>query len=629
MVASSIMFCFRPVYANFHEPPAVMQLASPANNTTYNQTSILLNATILLRQYWPANSTFEFEDMRWLNYSLDDQQAVALTLTREYNKNGPGYNEFGLCTLSNLPEGLHHIRVYGQTTANATLETTNYFTIKQVTTTLSAITVPPTEQSIPAISPTPIVPEPDLAALSPTRLWTFTMINSSWIDPPVVANGIAYVFNTEYYTKQSELDLKGLLMFGPPSHPLVTVYALNASDGSELWQYHAQGELLLFTVDKGTAYFSTTDYYCLDGKYTGAHVYALNASSGDEKWVYNVDGTISGTKHDVNNGALYVVFIASNSQVAFITAVNSSNGKEIWRYNIADYTYPRAAIGKGAMYFGADDCMYALNTNNGKILWNTTVGTAVDNVLPILSQGVLFLTSRDGKNSYALNAEDGRLLGNYSGLGYYASEKGVRGYVTEKNVAYAYDGLSGDRVWSYIANENIRSLQPSNDLVFVGSNGTLTVLSADNGKKLWDYSLPGIVYFDFGRYYSFQNYSAHLLFSRGTLFFYSGQTLRALDAYSGKTLFNYTDNNRTFLKMTDNLAFYKRANTIYALSIPDTAFSPPQNPTTIPEQSANYPELAVLEIVSAIAAVAVASVALAYFIRRKSKTALAKESKTS
>jgi hypothetical protein len=58
-----------PVACNFHEPPAVMQIVSPANNTTYNQTTILLNVAIQLRQYRPANSTFEFEDMLWLNYS--------------------------------------------------------------------------------------------------------------------------------------------------------------------------------------------------------------------------------------------------------------------------------------------------------------------------------------------------------------------------------------------------------------------------------------------------------------------------------------------------------------------------------------------------------------------------------
>ncbi len=620
------MFCLRPVAANFHEPPAVMQLVSPANYTTYNQTSILLNVTVLLRQYWPTNSSFEFEDMRWLNYSLDDQPAAALTLTREYNKNGPGYNEFGLVTLANLPEGLHHIQVYGETTANATLHATNYFTIKQVTATPTATTIPPTEQTIPSITPTPTVPETKLV---PTKLWTFTVINASWNDPPVVVDGIAYVFNTEYYTKQSELDLKGLLMFGPPSHPLVTVYALNASDGTELWQYHAQGQLLLFTVDEGTAYFSTTDYYCLDRQYTGAHVYALNAASGDEKWVYNVDGSISWTKYDSNSKALYVIFIASNSQVSFITAVNSSNGKELWRYNVGLYTYPRAAIGDGAMYFGAGNSLYALNTDNGKIIWSISIGTAVDNVLPIFNQGVILFNSRDGKSSYALNEKDGRLLWNYSGLGFYASNKGVRGYGTEKNIANAYEGLSGDRVWSYIANENIRSLQVSNNMVFVGSNDTLTVLNADNGTKLWDYTVPGMVYFNFDRYYSSQNHTAHLVFSRGTLFCYSGQTLRAIDTYSGKDIFNYTDDDQSFLSMADNLVFYKTANTVYALSIPDTAFSPSPSPTAIPEQSSTNTKLAVLEVASAIAIVAVASVALAYVMRRKSKTALAKEAKTS
>jgi hypothetical protein len=168
-VFSSVMFCLTPVTANFHEPPAIMQLVSPANNAVYNQTSILLNATILLRQYMWTNSSFEFEDMRWLNYSLDDQPAVALILTRQYNKNGPGYNEFGLCTLSNLPEGLHYIRVYGESTFNATLNTTNYFTIMQVNTTPSVSTMTPspspTDRPISTISSTPTVPELSWLAL--------------------------------------------------------------------------------------------------------------------------------------------------------------------------------------------------------------------------------------------------------------------------------------------------------------------------------------------------------------------------------------------------------------------------------------------------------------------------------
>jgi len=429
-----------------------------------------------------------------------------------------------------------------------------------------------------------------------------------------VANGIAYVFNTEYYTKPSE---RYVGMFGPPSHPLVTVYALNASDGSELWQYQAKGALQLFTVDKGTAYFSTTDYYCHDGQYAGSYVYALNASLGDEKWIYYVDGTISGTRFDGNNGALYVFFIASHSYDAFVTAVNLSNGKEMWRYNVELYTYPLAAIGEGAMYFGAGDRLYALNTSNGRIIWNTTIGTAVDNVLPTLSQGVIFFTSRDGQRSYALEGQDGRLLWNYSGFSYSASNKGV-GYVTEGDAIYAYEGLSGNKVWSYLANETIGSLELSNDMLFVGSNGTLTALNADNGAKLWNYSLPGILHFNFGKYYGVDEHAATLLFSKGTLFCYSGKTLRAIDAYSGKTLFDYTDYDRSFLTMTNNLAFYKAANTISALSIPDTAFSPTQSPTARPEQSATYPELAVLAVASLII-LGVASVSLVYFKRRKGK----------
>ena len=434
-------------------------------------------------------------------------------------------------------------------------------------------------------------------ALSPRQIWTFTVVNSTWNDPPVVANGIAYVFNTEYYTKPSE---RYISMFGQPSHPLLTVYALNASDGSKLWEYAAKGYLQLFTVVNGTAYFSTTDLLNINGQYGGAYAYALNTSSGEEKWVYFVDGTISGTKYDHDNGALYVIFIASYSYDAFVTAVNSNDGKEIWRYNTGLYTYPRVAIGEGAMYFGAGDWFYALNTSNGRMIWNTTVGSSLDNVGPVLSDDVVYFTSRDGQRTYALNSQDGSQLWSHSGFSYSTSNKGIS-YVTEGDVIYAYEGLSGNNVWNYSVNETISSLEISNDMLFVGSHSTLTALNTDNGAKLWNFSLPS-KWFIFADDYSIYNNndSSYLVIREGTIFCYSGKTLYAKDIYSGKTLWNYTDPGLSLLTVTDGLAFYKTAHTIHALNIPFIAPSSTQNPNAQPLGSFVYAGLAFVALIVGI-----------------------------
>jgi outer membrane protein assembly factor BamB len=424
-------------------------------------------------------------------------------------------------------------------------------------------------------------------ALSPTKLWSFTVVNSSWDDPPVIANGIAYVFNTEYYTDPSE---RYFSMFGPPSHPLVTVYALNASDGSKLWEYQAKGELQFFTVVNGKAYFSTTEYSSHDYQYYGAYVYALDAFSGAEKWVHNVDGMIFGSKFDSGNGAFYVFFVASGSLDSFVSAVNATSGKEIWRYKFGYYTFPiRVAIGEGAMYFGVNNCFYALNTGDGEIVWNATLESSIEDVPPVLGDDVVYFNSKQMTYAFTLN---GIQLWNYSGFSYPISSNGV-GYVKDGDAVYAYDGVSGNKVWSYPANETIWNLELSDNVLYVSLNGTLTALNAANGAQVWNYSLPGILRFTFGRYYGVDEHAANLLISKGTLLCYSGKTLRAIEISNGKTLWDYTDYDRSFLTVTEGLAFFKTDHTIYAYSIPDIMPSPLQSPTAPPEESFNSGGLAI------------------------------------
>ena len=84
----------------------------------------------------------------------------------------------------------------------------------------------------------------DGIATLPTELWSFTANtttnNVSW-QSGVVADGVAYLWNTETYTVPGEQS-QYLSMF-PLVHSLGNIYALNAQNGAKLWNYTVKGSV--------------------------------------------------------------------------------------------------------------------------------------------------------------------------------------------------------------------------------------------------------------------------------------------------------------------------------------------------------------------------------------------------
>ncbi len=119
----SLMGPLVAVRANFHEPPPTMQIVSPTNGSTISQTDVLLNVTVVLYRYSPS---FVFETMSWVNYSLDNEPAVNLTVVRGPDAGGPGHYEIATCMLSGLSEGSHHVRVMGESIFNAIFNETSF-----------------------------------------------------------------------------------------------------------------------------------------------------------------------------------------------------------------------------------------------------------------------------------------------------------------------------------------------------------------------------------------------------------------------------------------------------------------------------------------------------------------------
>jgi hypothetical protein len=109
----SVAGLMQVAYAQFeglpYNPPIVTVL-SPSPNGTYNQPNIPLNVTVQIRGFIYHNT----ETLRWLNYSLDGQTAIPMTLVVPSDLTPPYYVR-GNDVLTGLSDGTHNITIYGET----------------------------------------------------------------------------------------------------------------------------------------------------------------------------------------------------------------------------------------------------------------------------------------------------------------------------------------------------------------------------------------------------------------------------------------------------------------------------------------------------------------------------------
>jgi hypothetical protein len=94
-----------------YDPP-IVTLVVPSQNAIYNVPNVPLNVTVQIRGWIYGN----IEQVRLLNYSLDGQTSIALTLTvpSMYGFHVP-YNVYGDNMLAGLTDGNHNLIIYGET----------------------------------------------------------------------------------------------------------------------------------------------------------------------------------------------------------------------------------------------------------------------------------------------------------------------------------------------------------------------------------------------------------------------------------------------------------------------------------------------------------------------------------
>ncbi len=235
---------------------------------------------------------------------------------------------------------------------------------------------------------------------------------------PLVNNGVVYsglyavrAQDGEVLWKETHINLsqEGELILLAVADGVVygctegAVYAINARDGSILWRYPphafmtpggplAVSNQMLFVGTQGS----------VDQPETSA-LYVINTQNGSLRW-YKLMGDYVGTAF-LNN----VAYVSSRDQ--YLYALNMNNGTVLWRHKFIYPTNPALAM-NGALYINSDGA-YALDSTNGSILWHKPLGASqsVGFIPSTVVDGVDYLGSgsggQEGGTLYALNASTG------------------------------------------------------------------------------------------------------------------------------------------------------------------------------------------------------------------------------
>ncbi len=296
-------------------------------------------------------------------------------------------------------------------------------------------------------------------------LWTFTAGGNVY--SPTVVGGIVYVGSGT-----------------PDNH----VYALNKTNGNQIWNYTATASVYTApAVADGIVYFGD-----VNGK-----IFAVNASNGNHVWNYSA-GMITYSSPAVANG---VVYIGSRNDKN-IYALNATNGSQIWNYTLttsANGVESSPAVVNGVVYIGAMDYLYALNATNGNYIWNATITFDVISA-PVVVGDIVYVGS-NFKRLRAVNATNGSIIWSFltEGNGNVYSPAFANGIVyfgsTDKNV-YALNATNGSKIWSYTTGNYIYYSSPvvAGDVVYAGSyDNNVYALNATNGSLIWIYTTGGHV----------------------------------------------------------------------------------------------------------------------------------------
>ena len=151
------------------------------------------------------------------------------------------------------------------------------------------------------------------------------------------------------------------------------------------------------------------------------------------------------------------------------------------------------------VYFGGQDKnMYALNGQDGTLIWKYQSDGDFSYSTPTLVNGIIYSTNTDS-HLYAIDAASGTLKWKFATgsttISSPAVVNGIAYFGSDDHFIYAVDAISGNLKWKYQTQQNVDSSPiVSNGIVYIGSaDGNLYALDVVTGNLKWKYDTGSII----------------------------------------------------------------------------------------------------------------------------------------
>jgi outer membrane protein assembly factor BamB len=307
-------------------------------------------------------------------------------------------------------------------------------------------------------------------------------------------------------------------------------------------------------LNEGLVFFGSLD----------SNLYVLDAAMGTLQWKYKTGGDIRSTVAIKDN----IVFLVSGDGCLY--ALDKNTRKLLWKfqsrgdrkyelYSFADYVQSSPVVIGNSVFFGSGDgYVYAVNTANGKKIWEYKTGSVVHST-PAVSNDQLFIGSFDGY-LYALDPATGKEKWKIKSLGqrYFPIGEMQGSPVVFHNMVfagsrdfnlYARDANKGHGLWNRYFSRGWAMATPviRDSILYVGTmdDRLLLALNPYNGNILWQTDMKFNV---FGAV----AFSENMLYA-GTLL----GRLYGVDIRSGKIIWQlnnkrYEQNRLMYLKEDDS-----------------------------------------------------------------------------
>jgi outer membrane protein assembly factor BamB len=184
-----------------------------------------------------------------------------------------------------------------------------------------------------------------------------------------------------------------------------------------------------------------------------------------------------------------------------VYALNSSDGSVAWDTNVGCGAYTTATVVNGVVY-DVTYCgqVYALDASTGNTLWSTSLNCGEYYTQPTIANGVLYVGDYCGY-FYAIDASSGsQIWSNDVGCAYYAPATVANSTVyigSECSGVYAFDASSGNELWESSTNCGFEGAAPvldGNSLYIGDYCSNVYAINANNGNQQWMRSFSSGIY---------------------------------------------------------------------------------------------------------------------------------------